>query len=109
HASEMCLSGRLYNAEEAARSGLANRVVPDASLLDEALTLAGSIAANPSTQLGWIKGLITADATDSDYDRVMSREHSTIAQCYTTAEHKEAVRAFQEKRAPDFRALAGSR
>src|SRR5581483_981674 len=108
HASEMCLSGRLYSAEEAARCGLANRVVPADALMDEAMTLAQTIAANPATQLGWIKGLITADATDSDFNRVMEREHGTIARCYVSAEHKEAVRAFQEKRPPNFRDLTGA-
>ena len=108
HASEMCLSGRLYSAEEAARCGLANRVVPADALMDQAMELARTIAANPSTQLGWIKGLVTADATDADYNRVMEREHGTLAQCYVSPEHKEAVRAFQEKRPPNFRDLAGA-
>lgn len=106
HASEMCLTGRLYSAEEAARSGLANRVVPADQLMGEAMALAETIAANPAPQLRWIKDLITKNAADTDYNSVMALEHGLISRCYDTPEHKEAVRAFQEKRAPDFRGAA---
>lgn len=103
YASEMCLSGRLVPGEEAARIGLANRVVRADLLLSEALHTAEAIAANPSRQLRWIKGLITQNASDPDYNAVMTREHTLIAQCYSSPEHKEAVQAFVQKRPADFR------
>lgn len=103
HASEMCLTGRLYSAEEALRTGLANRVVPADRLMDEAMELAGTLAANPEPQLRWIKDLITKNGANPDYNEVMRLEHTTIARCYDTPEHREAVRAFQEKRPPRFR------
>lgn len=103
HASEMCLTGRLYSAEEAVRTGLANRMVPAERLMDEAMEVAGVLAANPEPQLRWIKDLITKNGANPDYNEVMRLEHSTIARCYDTPEHREAVRAFLEKRPPRFR------
>ncbi len=102
-ASEMCLSGRLVGAEEAAARGLANRVVPASDLLDAAFADAEAIAANPDRQLRMIKGLLTRNGSDPDLDAVMRREFDLLRECYTTPEHREAVAAFTEKRAPRFR------
>jgi 2-(1,2-epoxy-1,2-dihydrophenyl)acetyl-CoA isomerase len=102
-ASEMCLSARLVDAAEAAAGGLVDRLVPHEKLLDEALALAGSIAANPDRQLRLTKQLLTRNAADPDYEAVMRREFEAIESCYTSPEHREAIRAFQEKRAPRFR------
>lgn len=107
HASEMCLTGRLYSAEEAGRIGLVNRVVPHERLMEEALATANLLAANPERQLRWIKGLLTQNAAADDFREAMRREHEIFAQCYTTPEHREAVRAFVEKRPANFRALEG--
>jgi enoyl-CoA hydratase/carnithine racemase len=103
HASEMCLTGRLYSGEEAAKTGLANRVVPHDSLMDEALAMANLLASNPGPQLGFIKDLITRNATVEDYHEAMNREHKRIEDCYSTPEHREAIAAFLEKRQPKFR------
>src|SRR5262245_31822324 len=53
-ASEMCLSGRLYGGEEAARIGLVDRLAPAESLVESALAIAREIAANPDPQLRMI-------------------------------------------------------
>jgi 2-(1,2-epoxy-1,2-dihydrophenyl)acetyl-CoA isomerase len=106
HASEMCLSGRLYSAEEAGRCGLAQHVVEHDRLLDEALGTAELMAANPGPQLRWIKRLITENATDGDYKRAMRREGTAFAMAQQSPEHREAVAAFVEKRKPDFVSLA---
>jgi enoyl-CoA hydratase/carnithine racemase len=102
-ASDMCLTGRLVDAEEAGRIGLVNRVVPQEKLIETAMEYAKMFAANPNRQMGWIKDLITKNGANSDYNEVMRLEHGRINDCYTTAEHREAVTAFQEKRAPKFR------
>jgi 2-(1,2-epoxy-1,2-dihydrophenyl)acetyl-CoA isomerase len=102
-ASEMCLSGRLVEAEEAASHGLANRVVAAEKLLDEALAQADAIAANPDRQLRMIKGLLTRNGSDPDLDAVMKREFELLRACYTSPEHSEAIAAFTEKRTPKFR------
>jgi enoyl-CoA hydratase/carnithine racemase len=102
-ASEMCLSGRLVEAEEAVARGLANRVIVAEKLVDEALAQADAIAANPDRQLRMIKQLLTRNASDPDTDAVMKREFELLHACYSSPEHSEAVAAFTEKRAPRFR------
>jgi enoyl-CoA hydratase/carnithine racemase len=102
-ASEMCLSGRLYTAEEASRMGLVDRVVVADHLQEEAQRAGTEIAANPDPQLRMIKDLLTRNATATDLSEVQRRETEMLRQCWTTPEHKEAVQAFLEKRPPKFR------
>lgn len=102
-ASEMCLSGRLYGAEEAHRQGLADRLVAHDALLDETLALAREIGANPAPQLRMIKQLLTRNGSATDLGDVQRSETALLRQCWETPEHKEAVRAFLEKRPPKFR------
>ena len=105
-ASEMCLTGRLYSAEEAHEMGLVDRLVEDEVLLERARELAGAIAANPPPQLRWVKELLTANGSETDLTLVQKRESERLAEAYVSPEHKEAVAAFLEKRAPDYRAAA---
>jgi len=102
-ASELCLSGRLVNADEALAIGLVERVVPHDEMLAKALELAAVIAANPSPQLAMTKRLLTENSADGDLRRVQERESALLRQCWTTPEHKEAVAAFIQKRPPVFR------
>ena len=102
-ASEMCLTGRLYGAAEAAACGLVDRVVSPEALLDEAVALAHEIAANPDPQLRMTKELLTRNACDTDFERVQALETEMIRECWKSPEHKEAVQAFLEKRPPKFR------
>ena len=105
-ASEMCLTGRLYQASALDGTGLFNRVVPHEKLLDEALATAEEIAANPAPSLRMIKDLLTRNGTCDDLAAVGKREHEALAAAYETPEHHEAVAAFIEKRSPDFRTAA---
>ena len=93
-ASDLCLTGRLIDGAEAHRVGLADRLTPPDELLEDALGLAGEIAANPGPQLRMIKRLLTENALESDLDRVQTREHELIRQCWKSPEHKQAVEAF---------------
>jgi enoyl-CoA hydratase/carnithine racemase len=102
-ASEMCLSGRLWSAAEAQAGGLVERVVPAEQLVDDALELATTIAANPAPQLQMIKRLLTQNGTDADARAVQRRETELLRECWKTPEHREAVQAFLEKRPPKFR------
>jgi enoyl-CoA hydratase/carnithine racemase len=102
-ASEMCLSGRLYGAEEAARIGLVDHLVSGEELMPRAIALAQEMAGNPDPQLRMIKELLTRNASETDLALVQQRETDFIRHCWTTPEHKEAVSAFLEKRAPNFR------
>jgi len=74
-------------------------------LLDEALGMAGVIAQNPSRQVRMVKQLLTQNGTETDLGLVTAREFEMLAQAYETPEHKEAVKAFLEKRPADFRAV----
>jgi enoyl-CoA hydratase/carnithine racemase len=102
-ASELCLSGRLYDAGTCHARGLVDRLCTADALLPEAAGLAADIAANPDPQLRMIKALLTQNATESDLDAVQRRESALLRECWRSAEHKEAVQAFLEKRAPRFR------
>jgi len=102
-ASEMCLSGRIYGAAEAAAFGLVDRLVEPEKLLDTAMALARDIASNPDPQLAMTKELLTRNATETDLDRVQSLESEMLRECWKSPEHKEAVAAFLEKRPPKFR------
>ena len=107
-ASEMCLTGRLYSGREAFEIGLADRLVAAAELMAEATGLAREIAANPAPHLRWVKELLTENGAESDMALVQQREMEALAKAYVSAEHKEAVDAFLEKRPPDFKRASGS-
>ena len=101
-ASEMALSGRLVPAEEAFAGGLVDRLCEPDTLVDDALSLAATIAANAAPQLRMIKDLLTANASETDLDVVQQRESEALRECWKSPEHAEAVKAFIEKRAPVF-------
>lgn len=106
-ASDFTLSGRIINGTEAAQIGLADRVVEPDALLDTAVEVARSYAANPDLQLRMIKQLLTENSLETDLSLVQRREIEMLNRCYSSAEHKEAVAAFREKRPPVFRPQAG--
>jgi enoyl-CoA hydratase/carnithine racemase len=96
-ASEMCLTGGLYEGPEAYRMGLADRLTASDDLLDTALELAGQIAANPAPQLRMIKRLLTENALEADLRLVQEREHELIRECWQSPEHRQAVESFLSK------------
>lgn len=102
-ASEMCLTGQLYPASELAGSGLFNRVVAPERLVDEALAVAATIAANPDGALRTVKRLLTENASERDLAEVQRRELAALELAYQTPEHREAVAAFLAKRPAVFR------
>jgi enoyl-CoA hydratase/carnithine racemase len=102
-ASEMCLTGRAYPAGELAGTGLFNYLVEADELASRASEIARQMAANPDPQLRMIKQLITQNGSESDLAEASKREFELLRQCYSSPEHKEAIAAFVEKRAPRFR------
>jgi enoyl-CoA hydratase/carnithine racemase len=96
----MFLSERI-DARRAESLGLVNRVVPDAELRDTAFALAKTLAEGPSIALASIKDnldhAVTSDLLDS-----MDQEAENLVRATRTTDHKEAVRAFIEKRKPAF-------
>ena len=102
-ASEMCLSGRLLDGQEAFDAGLADRLVAPEALLDTSLELARGMGANPGPQLRMIKELLGENGVATDLAAVQERETAMLRECWKSAEHKEAVQAFLDKRPPRFR------
>jgi enoyl-CoA hydratase/carnithine racemase len=102
-ASDLFLSGRLISGTEAARIGLADQVVEPDDLVEVALGVAESYAANPDTALRMTKQLLTDNAVEADLTTIQRREQVLLAQCWASPEHAEAVAAFVEKRPPQFR------
>ena len=102
-ASDLMLSGRTVLGPEAVALGLADECVADDAVLDTALERARSYAENPTPQLRWIKQLISQNANETDTRVVQQREVALLQEAYASAEHKEAVAAFMEKRKPIFR------
>jgi enoyl-CoA hydratase/carnithine racemase len=96
----MFLSERI-DARRAETLGLINRVVPDAELREAAFALAKTLAEGPSIALASIKDnldhAVTSDLLDS-----MDQEAENLIKAARTSDHKEAVRAFIEKRKPAF-------
>ncbi len=101
-ALELSVTGDLLDAEEAARIGLVNRVVPAASFRDEVAALAGRLATLPTSAIAETKTLLL-DALTLDLDEALSREAKAQARMGQTEDHLEGVMAFAEKREPRFR------
>jgi len=96
-AAELLYTGRIVDAEEAARIGLVSRVVPHADLLDEALALAGTIAANPPLAVQRLKAGLR-EALDPDWEQLGRWASRAIGELFETEDHREGVQAFLEKR-----------
>jgi 2-(1,2-epoxy-1,2-dihydrophenyl)acetyl-CoA isomerase len=77
-------------------------LVPHERLVDEAVETASIIASHPDRPLRMMKELLSKNGSDSDLDAVMEREIEYLQECYASDEHKKAVAAFIEKRAPVF-------
>jgi len=93
-ASEMCLTGKLYDAGELAGSGFFNRIVPAEDLMAETLGLAAAIASNPPSALRRIKDLLTRNGAESDLAAVQRRESEALGEAYRSPEHRRAVESF---------------
>jgi enoyl-CoA hydratase/carnithine racemase len=102
NALELSLTGRIISADDALRYGLVNRVVPHDDLMTEAMALANEIAANPTDATWAAKRLLHRNMVETDKIAVVQREGAAITKQYESAGHKEAVRAFIEKREPKF-------
>jgi enoyl-CoA hydratase/carnithine racemase len=100
-ARELMFTAERVDAERCERIGLVNRVVEDGKLNDEAYALAKSLAEGPRVALRNMKDNLD-DALHIDYATALHREAERLVQASRTEDHKEAVRAFVEKRKPVF-------
>lgn len=101
-ASDMILTGRNMDAEEAERCGLVSRVVPAEKLLDEAIAVAETIAAQ-----GKIAAVTAKDAMRASFETPLAEglhfERRIFHALFATEDQREGMKAFIEKRAPQFK------
>lgn len=100
-AAEMSFTGEMLDAQQALDCGLVSRVVPAERLLDEARELAARIAANPGPTLRLTKRLLR-EGEHQRLDSLLELSAGFQALAHKTPQHREAVRAFIEKRTPKF-------
>ena len=100
-ACELILTGDIIQAEEAVRIGLVNRVVSPEELMDEAMALAGRILKNAPLAVQFSNRAIKS-GLETDLDTGIGLEAELFAQCFTTEDQKEGMKAFLEKRKPVF-------
>jgi enoyl-CoA hydratase len=101
-AMEMCLTGRMMDAAEAERAGLVSRVVPAAELVDEALRVGAQIA-----DMSLPIAMMTKESVNRSYETTLAEgirfERRVFHAMFATADQKEGMSAFAEKRKPGFR------
>jgi Enoyl-CoA hydratase/carnithine racemase len=101
-AMEMCLTGRMMDATEAERSGLVSRVVPADSLLDDVMKTAETIAS-----MSLPIAMMTKESINRSYETTLSEgvrfERRLFHAMFATADQKEGMSAFVEKRKPEFK------
>ena len=101
-AMEMCLTGRLMDAEEADRAGLVSRIVPVEKLLDEAMKTATKIASMslPAT-------LMVKESVNRSYETTLAEgvrfERRLFHSAFSTEDQKEGMEAFSSKRKPSWK------
>lgn len=101
-AKELMLTGDTISAEEAYKLGLVNKVVEPERLMEEALVLAEKIASKSGIQVSFIKALVNKGA-DIDLATANYLEISYFSSSFSTFDQKEGMKAFIEKRKPEFR------
>ena len=100
-AAELLFTGDVITAAQALDLRLVSRVVAHDELLPTAFALAGRIAANPPLAVQRLKvGL--RDTLDPDWRELGAWVSASLGELFTTADHREGVRSFLEKRPPVF-------
>ena len=100
-ARELYFTGRPVDAQEALSLGLVNRVVPDDQLGDATMELARSLAQGPQIALSLMKRNLNC-AESSGLAELLDLEAANQVLTGRTEDHREAAKAFVEKRAPMF-------
>ena len=100
-AMDLCLTGRMMDAAEAERAGLVSRVVPLASLLEEALKTAEAVAS-----MSLPIAMMTKESINQAYETMLTSgirfERRLFQSMFAIADQKEGMSAFIEKRSPGF-------
>jgi enoyl-CoA hydratase len=101
-AMEMALNARVLSAEEALRAGLVSRVFPPESYLEEAMKLAGEIAARAPLALRFAKAAVN-NAFETSLAGGVADERRAFYFLFASEDQKEGMRAFIEKRKPRWK------
>ena len=100
-AMDMCLTGRMMDAAEAERSNLVTRVFPAATMLEEAIKLAGKIAGQSRIAATLTKRAVNA-AFETTLTQGVATERGLFLSLFGTPDQVEGMAAFVEKRKPVF-------
>lgn len=95
-ATELVLTGRMFNAEEALHMGLVNHLYPNNELLDRAMDLAQIIASKPQVAARQAKQAIRI-GTQIDMSSAIAFESEAFGLCFSTEDQKTAMQAFLDK------------
>ncbi len=101
-AAELFMTGGTVDADRALQIGMVNRVVPAESLLEEAGNFAAKLAAGPTGAIGRIKRMLNASFSNTLSEQIQL-EHACQIESGKSADFKEGVGAFFEKRPPNFK------
>jgi enoyl-CoA hydratase len=101
-AMDLCLTGRMMDAQEAERAGLVSRIFPAAELLAQVGAIAKTIADMPLLTTMMVKESINA-AYEMPLSEGIRFERRLFHSCFGTDDQKEGMAAFMEKRAPQFK------
>ena len=102
YAAEMFYTGDMITAEEAARIGVVNRVVPHDRLAEEARALAARLAEAPPRAASAVKQVLFGTEM-AQLERALEFEVQTQLECFFSEDRAEGMKAFFEKRKPVFR------
>lgn len=101
-ACELIFTGRIIDAEEAKEIGLVNKVFPEDKLMVEAYSMAQKISKMPPVALAISKRALYQGLRAPDLASQLQYETLALVHLFGTADHEEGVRAFLEKREPQF-------
>ena len=96
------MRGNLIRGADAERMGLVNYALPAGQVLEKARALAQELADGPTWAIRWTK-LAVNKAVKDQVNLIMDASFALEMATFQTEDHREAVRAFAEKRKPDFR------